>query len=100
LTAKDTIAFAEAKAALLFGISNKAPTSESTEAGAILLGSKPYWTASLPVGGGGGGGGGGGAQHAEIPSAAAAKATKVKYLTIVICAVYTSLAALSKPIRR
>jgi hypothetical protein len=54
----------------------------------------------LPVGGGGGAGGGaGGAQHAEIPSVAAAKATKVKYLTIVIRTVYTSLEALSKPIR-
>ena len=39
----------------------------------------------MPVGGGGGGGGGaGGAQHAEIPSVAAAKATKVKYLTMFI----------------
>jgi hypothetical protein len=42
----------------------------------------------LPVGGGGGGGGGAAfSQHAEIPSVIAAKATKVKYLTIVISAV-------------
>ena len=33
---------------------------------------------------GGGGGGGGGAQHAEIPSVAATKATKVKYVTMFI----------------
>jgi hypothetical protein len=61
----------------------------------------PYLeTASLPVGGGGGGGGGAAfSQHAEIPSVATAKATKVKYLTIVIRAVYTSLTALIKPVK-
>jgi hypothetical protein len=38
----------------------------------------------FPVGAGGGGGGGGGAQQAETPSVAAAKATRVKYLTMFI----------------
>jgi hypothetical protein len=54
----------------------------------MLVGSRPYLTASLPVGAGGGGGGGGGlGQQAERPSAAAAKATKVQYFTIFIRAV-------------
>jgi len=67
------------------------PASEPTEAGVILLRSKPYlWTVYLPVGAGGGGGGGGAfspQQQAETPSVAAAKATKVKYFTMFISVV-------------
>ena|SRR5438105_2209195 len=63
------------------------PASEPTEAGVILLRSRPYLV--RPVGGAGGGGGGAFSpkQQAESPSVAAAKATKVKYFTIFISAV-------------
>jgi len=44
----------EAKAASFLAFPTEAPASEPTEAGVILLRSRPY----LPVGAGGGGGGG------------------------------------------
>ena len=68
----------------LFAFPKEEPASEPTEAGAILLTSRPCLERLyLPVGAGGGGGGGGGAppQQAERPSVAAAKATNVRYLT-------------------
>jgi hypothetical protein len=71
------------KAALLLAFPKEEPASELTEAGAILLTSRPCLEGLyLPVGAGGGGGGGAGAgpQQAETPSIAAAKATNVRYL--------------------
>ena len=74
----------EAKAASFLAFPTEAPASEPTEAGVILLRSRPY----LPVGAGGGGGGGAfSPQQAETPSVAAAKATEVKYFTMFISAV-------------
>jgi hypothetical protein len=78
----------EAKQRSFLAFPTGKPASDPTEAGVMLVGSRPYLTASLPVGAGGGGGGGGGlGQQAERPSAAAAKATKVQYFTIFIRAV-------------
>jgi hypothetical protein len=58
------------------------PASEPTEAGIILLRSRPY----LVKAGGGAGGGAFSPQQAETPSVAAAKATKAKYFTMFISA--------------
>ena len=62
----------------------KKPASEPSEAGIILLRSRPY----LPVGAGVAVPAAGlfSPQQAETPSVAAAKATKVKYFTIFISA--------------
>ena len=91
MTAKKHPRLAEAKATLLSKHSKQSTRLRVNRSGRNPLRVPYLEKVYLPVGAGGGGGGGGGAQQAETPSVAAAKATKVKYLIIVIlCSLYIS----------